>query len=216
MINVFSTLALNQLNMDEAVIIRWPDNLDDKDAHEIIALSTPELKIKGVQHESERLFAALEWTIPTTFMVMVSGLFFKSFMEEAGKDSYHMVKTRLKEYILKRREIKTTLVAASQSANKLSKTYDQSLTISMKARLHSRLVVNVMISEKVEGQDAADMMDGVFEVLNMLYVQCREAAPEEQVDRNIRPEELYLVANPDTKLWEILSSREMSDRYRNV
>ncbi|PTT01898.1 hypothetical protein DBR11_06280 [Pedobacter sp. HMWF019] len=201
--------------MEEAIIIRWPENLDDKDAQEIVDLSTPELKIKGVQHEDERLFAAFEWTIPTTFIVMVSGLFFKSFMEEAGKDAYQMLKTRLKEYILKRREIKTKLVAASQSPNKLSKTYDQSLSVSMKARLHSRLVVNVMISEKVENQDADDMMDGVFEVLNMLYVQCQEAAPEGQVNGNIRPEELYLLANPETKLWEILSSKEMSDRYRN-
>lgn len=146
---------------------------------------------------------------------MVSGLFFKSFIEEAGKDAYQMLKSRLKEYILKRRELKTRLVAASESTNKLSKTYDQSLSISMKARLHSQLLVNVMISEKVEGQDAEDMLEGAFEVLNMLYGQCQEAAPEEQINRNIRPEELYLVANPETKLWEILSAKEMTERYRN-
>ena len=201
--------------MKEAIIIGWPDNLDDTEAQEIVNLSTPELKIKGVQHESDRLFAAFEWTIPTTFIVMVSGLFFKSFMEEAGKDAYQMLKSRLKAYMLKRREIKTTLVAASQSTNKLSRTYDQSMSVSMKARLHSRLMVNVMISEKVEGQDADDMLEGVFEVLQMLYNQCQEAAPEEQINRNVRPEEIYLVANPETKLWEILTPKEMMERYRN-
>lgn len=38
--------------MEEAIIIGWPDNLDDIDAQAIVELSTPELKIKGVQHES--------------------------------------------------------------------------------------------------------------------------------------------------------------------
>jgi len=201
--------------MKEAIIIGWPDNLDDTEAQEIVNLSTPELKIKGVQHESDRLFAAFEWTIPTTFIVMVSGLFFKSFMEEAGKDAYQMLKSRLKAYMLKRREIKTTLVAASQSTNKLSRTYDQSMSVSMKARLHSRLMVNVMISEKVEGQDADDMLEGVFEVLQMLYNQCQEADPEEQINRNVRPEEIYLVANPEIKSWEILTPKEMTEHYRN-
>jgi hypothetical protein len=201
--------------MEEAIIIGWPDNLDDTDAQEIVNLSTPELKIKGIRHESDRLFAAFEWTIPTTFIVMVSGLFFKSFMEEAGKDAYQMLKSRLKAYMLKRREMKTTLVAASQSTNKLSRTYDQSMSVSMKARLHSRLMVNVMISANVESQDADDMLEGVFEVLKMLYNQCQEAAPEEQINRNVRPEEIYLVANPETKLWEILTSKEMTERYRN-
>lgn len=201
--------------MEEAIIIGWPDNMEDIDAQEIIKLSADELKIKGVKHESGSMFAAFEWTIPTTFIVMVSGLFFKSFMEEAGKDAYQMLKSRLKQYILKRREVKTLLVAASQSTQKLSKSYDQSLSISLKVRLHSQLLINVMISEMVEGQDADDMLEGVFEVLNLLYQQCQETAPEQKIDRNVRPNEMYMVANPETKLWEILTSKEMAERYRN-
>jgi len=201
--------------MEEAIIIGWPDNFDDTEARQIVELGTEELKIKGIQHETERLFAAFEWIIPTGFIVMVSGLFFKSFMEEAGKDAYQMLKSRLKKYILERREIKTHLIAASQSTEKLSKAYDQSLTISLKARLHSRLLVNVMISEKLEKEDSEYMLEGVFEVLNLLYQQCQEAAPEERIRRDVRPEEYYLIANPETKLWEMLSPKEMLERYRN-
>ncbi|ETZ19143.1 hypothetical protein [Pedobacter sp. V48] len=202
--------------MEEAIIIGWPDNFDDQQAQEIVQLSTDELKIKGIQHESERLFAAFEWIIPTSFIIMVSGLFFKSFMEEAGKDAYQMLKSRLKQYILKRREIKTQLVAASQSTNKLSKKYDQSLSISLKARLHSRLLINVLVSEKIEDKDADDMLESVFEVLNLLYQQCQQAAPEEKINRSVRPEEMYLVANPETRLWEMLTSKEMLERYKNT
>ncbi|QEK51417.1 hypothetical protein FYC62_06865 [Pedobacter aquae] len=201
--------------MEEIIIIGWPDNLDDTDAQEIIDLSKPQLKIKGVQHKSTRLFAALEWTIPTTFIIMISGLFFKSFMEEAGKDTYQMLKSRLKEYILKRREIKTSLIESSNLTDKLSKKYDQSLSISMKARLHSKLVINIMISEKVKGQDADNMMERVFEVLQMIHDQCQEIASEEYIMRNIHPEEVYLLANPETYFWEILTPKEMFERYRN-
>lgn len=201
--------------MEEAIIIGWPDKMDDLDAQEIIALSTDELKIKGIQNERGGMFAALEWTIPTTFIVMVSGLFFKSFMEEAGKDTYQILKTQIKRYILKRREIKSKLVAATQSTEKLSKSYDQSLSISLKARLHSQLLINIMVSEKVEDQEADNMLEGLFEVLNQLYKQCQETAPEQRINRNVRPNEMYMIANLETKQWEMLTLKEMSERYRN-
>lgn len=201
--------------MEEAIIISWPDNVDDIDAQEIMKLSTDGLKIKGVQQESGSVFAALEWTVPTAFVVMLSGIFFKAFLEEAGKDAYQMLKPRIKAYILKRREIKIKMVAASQSTEKLSKSYDQSLSISLKARLHSQLSVNVMVSERVEGQDADDMLEGVFEVLNQLYQQCQQTAPEEKINRNVRPNEMYLLANPENRSWEILNQQEMLERYRN-
>jgi len=91
--------------MKEAIIITWPNDIDDTDANEIIGLGTDDMVIKGVRAETE-LWAANEWIIPTTFIVAVTNLFFKSFFEEASKDVYKMLKSRLKKYIIKRRELK--------------------------------------------------------------------------------------------------------------
>jgi len=201
--------------MNEAVIIRWPDHLDDLDATEIISHSSEAMVIKGVQYESEGPWAAYEWIVPTTFIVTVTSLFFKSFLEEAGKDSYQMVKARLKEYIAKRREIKTQMVASSSSLNKLSKTYDQSFSISLKARLHTRILVNVMISEKVENEEMGDMLEGMFNVLELLYKDCQEQMHEETIDTNNRPEEVYLIANIEKRQWDILTPKQMSEKYKS-
>jgi len=59
------------------------------------------------------------------------------------------------------------------------------------------------------------MLEGVFQVLNLLYQKCQEPAPEDKIDQNIRPEEIYMVANPEIKSWEILKPKEIADRYRN-
>jgi len=201
--------------MEEAIVISWPEDLDDIDAEEIIKLSTDKVIIKGVRTESE-LWAANEWIIPTTFVVTVTGLFFKSFLEEAGKDAYQIVKTHLKEYLAKRRELKTKLIAAETSPDKLSKNYDQSLSISLKARLHTRLLVNVMISEKVENEETGEMLEGMFQVLELLYQDCQQQLPEENIDNESRPNEVYLVADPETRKWDILTAKQMSERYKNV
>jgi hypothetical protein len=201
--------------MNEAVIIRWPDHLDDLDAKEIISHGSEKMVIKGVQYGSEGPWAAYEWIVPTTFAVTVTGLFFKSFLEEAGKDAYQIVKVLLKEYITKRWEIKTRMVAATASPNKLSKSYDQSFSISLKARLHTRILVNVMISEKVENEEMGDMLEGMFHVLELLYKDCQQQMNEETIDTNIRPEEVYLIANLEKREWDILTPKQMSEKYKS-
>jgi len=200
--------------MEEAIIISWPNDFDDADAIEIIGLSTNKIVIKEVRTESE-LWAANEWIIPTTFVVTVTGLFFKSFLEEAGKDAYQMVKSRLKTYLAKRSEVKTILIASSSSPDKLSNNYDQSLSVSLKARLHTRLLVNVMISKKVEADETDQMLEGMFLVLELLYKDFQDQVPEEKINIEKRPEEVYLIANPETRQWDILTPKQMSERYKN-
>ena len=199
--------------MEEAIIISWPEDMDDIDAGELVKLSTDNIVIKSVRTESE-LWAANEWIIPTTFIVTVTGLFFKSFMEEAGKDAYQVVKSKLKEYVAQRREVKTQLIASASSPDKLSKNYDQSLSISLKARLHTRLLVNVMISEKVENEEISEMLECMFQVLELLYQDCQQQLPEENIDNQSRPNEVYLVADPETRKWDILTAKQMSERYK--
>jgi len=199
--------------MNEAVIISWPNDIEDADANELISLSTDEIIIKESRTET-KLWAAYEWIIPTTFVVTLTNLFFKSFFEEASKDVYKLVKSRLKGYILKRRELKTQLIAAAASPDKLSKNYDQSLSISLKARLHTRLLVNVMIVENVQDEEADGMLEGLFQVLELLYQDCQQQMPEENINRENRPDEIYLLANPQTKQWDILTPKQMSDKYK--
>ncbi|WP_091212117.1 hypothetical protein [Mucilaginibacter gossypiicola] len=201
--------------MNEAIIIGWPEEIEDLDAEDIIALDSETLRIKSIRTSSEGMMAALEWSLPTAYVVMLSGLFFKSFLEEAGKDAYQMLKTCIKNYILKKRQIKTRLLAASSSPKKLSPDYDQSLTITLKARLHSGLLVTVLVSEKVEQADADDMLEGMFHVLQLLYEDCQEKAPEPAPSNNVRPEEIYLLADPENKKWDIYTSKQLLEKYKS-
>jgi len=201
--------------MTEAIIISWPHDFDDPDATEIVALSTDNIPIKGIRTENEP-WTANEWVIPTTFVVTVTGLFFKSFFEEAGKDAYQTLKAHINEYLAKRRQIKTQLITSDQSPDKLSKSYDQSMSISLKARLHTGVLVNVLFSNKVKEKDVRAMLEGMSQNLELMYRNCQKQAPEEHINYEKRPHEVYLVVNPETKKWEVLSPKEMSDRYRNT
>jgi hypothetical protein len=200
--------------MEEAIVISWPEDFDDPIAEEIVQLNQDYFKVKASRTEPVGLLAMLEWAIPTGFMVYLFGNFFKSFLSEAGKDTYQVAKSRLKLFIIKRRELKTRLIAASTSPNKLSKSYDQSLTISLKARIDPKLMITVLFSEQVTNEETDQMLEGMFQALMLVYEECQKQ-PAEGSDENYRPKDLYLIANPETKQWEILTPQQMSERYRN-
>jgi len=200
--------------MEEAIVISWPEDFYDSIAEEIVQLNQDDFKVKSIRTEPIGPLAMLEWAIPTGFIVYLFGNFFKSFLTEAGKDAYLIAKSKLKQFIAERRELKTRLVAANSSPNKLSKNYDQSLTISLKARIDQKLMIIVLFSEHVTNDQAEEMLEGMFQVLMLLYEE-RQKQPAEGTDENYNPKELYLLANPETRQWEILTSQQMSERYRN-
>jgi hypothetical protein len=160
------------------------------------------------------VMAGIEWAMPTAVVIFLSGAFFSSALQEAGKDSYSYVKKKLSEFIKKNREIKVTTIAASQSGQKLSQKYDQSRAISVRAMLHSDIKVTVLFDESVSNDEIDAMLDGMYEGLLQLYSSSHESKLEESVDSS-RGEELFMIGSPEFRKWDILNKQMMFDKYRN-
>ena len=204
--------------MKEAIIIsaneRIPAQWTDDFVKEI---DREDFRVKKIVAEDLGVMAAMEWTIPTMVVTYLLKPFFESFLCEAGKDIYAHTKKQLKLFIAKNRAIKIKLMAATQSVNKLSKTYNQSLSISIKARIHQDLTVTVLFDEQVSEKEAPQMMEGMFQHLEFLYDQCQREKPESaNSSKKLSGNNLYLVADNTNKRWDLLTERQMIDKYRNL
>lgn len=204
--------------MKEAIIISATESVPSEWVDDFIKeVDQENFKVKKIVAEDLGLMAAIEWTIPTLVIAYLLKPFFESFLSEAGKDAYIHAKASLKQLITKNREIKVTLHSATQSIHKLSKNYDQSLSVSMKARLHEHMTITVLFDENVTEEETLQMMDGMFQSLEMLYEQWQEAYPEsEGSNEGFSRNELYMIVNNATKKWELLTKKQMSTKYRNV
>lgn len=204
--------------MEEAIIISASERIHPQWTDDFIKeVDRENFKVKKIVAEDLGVMAAMEWTIPTLVVAYLLKPFFQSFLTEAGKDVYAHTKKQLKLFIAKNRTLKIKLMAASQSINKLSKTYDQSLSISVKARIHENLTITALFNEDVSEQEAPQMMEGMFQYLEILYDQCQKEQPEsENASNKFSNNNFYLIANNQTKQWELLTDRQMIDKYRNV
>jgi hypothetical protein len=82
-----------------------------------------ELREANVEVEIEKRpntpFIALEWAIPTAIIVYLAKPYIDSFLKEAGKDHYLIVKEKLTKFAQKVLKIRRQTVVSSQSPNKV-------------------------------------------------------------------------------------------------
>jgi hypothetical protein len=203
--------------LKEAIIIstkqRFPTEWTDEVMRE---LDREGFKVKVVVTEEPGAMAALEWAIPTMVVAYLLKPFFEAFFTEAGKDFYEMTKAELKKFITRNKAVKFKYIAATTSPNKLSQSYDQSLTISLKAQIHDRLTLTVLFNENTPEQENEQLLEGMFQYLDFFYRQAREQGePSASTHQKLSPNEVYMIANNETKQWEILTGAQMRDKYRN-
>lgn len=200
------------MKIDEAIIISVPKSYPTPLFNYIEnELDRPGFKVKTITTDPGAV-AGIEWALPTAVIAYLLKPFFESFLQEAGKDFYEIVKTKMKKFITENREVKTKYVAASSSPNKLSDNYDQSNTISLKVRLHSNLLITVLFNESVPENEIDQMLESLFQLLNYLYEECQKEEIEE-IEGNQRPNEYYLIANNETQKWEMLTIQQMIQKY---
>jgi hypothetical protein len=105
-----------------------PDELIAKYQQEIFH---PKLKIGVIKYPVGTIYNSLEWAIPTFFCMYLLKTYFDSFLSEAGKDHYGILKEWIKKTSNNLRLVKVQTIAAAVSTDKLIKDNSQSKSFSI-------------------------------------------------------------------------------------
>jgi len=124
---------------------------------EAIEFSTKEVRYSGldllVNKREARPFMSMEWAIPTAIVVYILKPYFESFLKEAGKDHYNILKTWLKKTVVSGKQIKTTIVRATQSTQKVESGYTQSLSISVLVQTRNDKIIKFLFDERLTDEE---------------------------------------------------------------
>ncbi len=198
------------------IILIYPDNCPDEFIDEEIKDFTNEklnLKIEKVENDA---FMAFEWVLPTAFGVYILKPYFDSFLKEAGKDHYKLLKSGLKKIVEKGKLIKAKMISATQSNEKLSKRYNQSLVVSIELQTKNNRQIKLLFDNELEKSDWEDAIDQLFD----LVIENYESFPNDElsVKINERVENnrsiVYGVINQETKEVEFFDDRKLCEKYK--
>lgn len=192
---------------------KFPKELIEK---EISNFHSDKLDLKIIKEDYGN-FMAFEWVIPTAFGVYILKPYFDSFLSEAGKDHYHILKKGLKNIIEKGKLIKASLIAAPESTEKLSKKYNQSLVISLIIQTKNNRQIKLLFDNDLEKSDWDNAIDELLDFVIENY----ESFPRDKLTKSIdgksdkEYEIICAIINPDTKKIEFQDDIELIKKYKH-
>lgn len=146
-----------------------------------------------------KMYASLEFLIPTAICAYLAKPYFDGFFKEAGKDHYILIKEALSRLSERAREIPMKKVTASESTNKGGNSYSQSFAFSTIVHTKKGRVVKFLFDNNLD-QDA---WDGAIDQM-LVYVSEDQAKVTKSIEKELEdlkpaPHIIYAIINPETK-----------------
>ena len=203
-------------NKIPALVFIYPDSF----SQEIIDEELSEIRSKNLDlrilKRDNGAFAAFEWVIPTAFAVYILKPYFDSFLSEAGKDHYNLLKNCLNKFIKKGKQTQATLIASSHSPDKLSKTYSQSLIISIEFQTINNRHIKLLFDDKLEFTDWQVALNQMLDLLDKNFASYPNDTLTQEIEKLNTKQHwiIYVLINPETKQLEFKDDSKMLSKYK--
>lgn len=190
------------------IVISYPEGF------QLESIRTSEIECEGLHLETKetesKVFACLEWAIPGLFVVFLSKSYFDSFLKEAGKDHYQILKKWLNKLIIETRQHKVHLVTSNFSPNKIDKRNTQSKTLSIYLQTPEGKRIKLLFDEELETEIWLKSLGNILDEL--------EAAFETKSDYNFcsqtsfenKNSMIYAIIDKETFQWKFLSESDLA------
>lgn len=192
----------------------YPIEIIEKDIQPFLDSGIPvEYRVK-----ENRIYASLEWTIPTAIVAYILKPYFESFLQEAGKQHFEILSKKFKTLINRGKEMNVKLVSSSLSPENLSKTYNQSMTISVLFETKNGKFIKLLFDNDLEKEDWDYAIDQMMEYVVENYENESESKLAEIIKDFDKEKafKIYAIINKETKLLEIYDDKEFGKLNRKT
>lgn len=205
---------MNKKEIPDIVLIYPNDFPDEIIKNEIENFTKEQLNLRVEKVEND-MFMAFEWIVPTAFGVYILKPYFDSFLKEAGKDHYILLKKGLKKIVEKGKLIKAKMIPATKSTKKLSENYNQSLVISIELQTKSNRHIKLLFDNELDKDDWEDAIDQLLDLVIENYESYPNDKLSEKINRRIENNEsiAYGIINKETKKVEFFDDRKLREKY---
>ena len=170
-----------------------------------------------INKRKNSVWNALEWTIPTLIVGYILKPYFETFLKEARKEHYKILSEKIKPLLKKGKSFETKLLTASQSTEKLSKTYNQSHSISLIVETKSGRLIKLLFDNNLSLTDWEEAIDELFDFVIENYESPNDNRIEKLTEgfKEHPNFKYYAVINEETKRIEFFDDNKLMIKTRN-
>lgn len=163
-----------------------------------------------------RIFAALEWTIPTAIAAYIFKPYFESYLQELGKKHFEILNEKLKKFLERGKQLDIKLIPATKSTNKLSNSYTQSIAFSILYETKKGKLIKLLFDNDLSKEDWDNALDQM-----MNYFLEHYSTNQSKLDKLIskfdsdRAFNVYAIINKKTKKIEFFDDRKLLQLFKS-
>lgn len=187
------------------IFIKYPENYAD----DMIKSDISEFNIDGIKIKHQKVdhgpFAAIEWAVPTVIAAYVLKPYFESFLKEAGKEHYQLLKKGLKKLIRVGKSMNVRLITEDGPIKKLN--YNQSLAVAIHIETVNGREIKLLFDNDLEKSDWDSALDQLLDLVIENYENKSDDKLSELLSEFKEHDDIiYGKINPKTKSVEFYDS----------
>lgn len=206
---------MNQANKVPDIVFIYPEDFPEENIkNELSSIQQDSLDLRVVKR-GNGAYNGFEWIIPTAFGAYILKPYFDALLSEAGKDHYDILKKSLKTLLKKGKQFETKVVASDQSPDKLSKSYTQSLTVSIEFQTINNRHIKLLFDNNLSLEEWNKGIESFIQLIAENY----DSYPNDRLTQRIaelKTKEnriIYVLINPVTRGLEFFDDRKLFELY---
>jgi len=171
-----------------------------------------------LKREEPQPWASVEWAIPGIIAAYIFKPYFESFLKEAGKDHYNLLKKCLNKLLKFNKNAPVETIVSDGSPKKVDKTNSQSKAISIHIEMKDGRKLKLLFDNELNLEDWTNGLESILDKVQEQYLDY----PNDDLTLELKPLEqdpsfqIFAKINKETKEWEYYDFRKlMAERQKN-
>ncbi len=167
-----------------------------------------------LKREEPKIWSTVEWAVPGIIAAYILKPYFESFLKEAGKDHYNLLKQCLNKLLKFSKNAPVETITSSSSPDKLDKENTQSKAISIYLEIKDERKIQLLFDNDLKIEDWTTALEEMLDKIQESYLEY----PNDELSLDLESlnkdpnGDIFALINKETKQWEFLDLRRMSEK----
>jgi hypothetical protein len=190
------------------IVLSYPESFPEKFGDIIVSdIKHEKLTVVIEKKPYPQMWNGIDWLLPTAIAVYIFKPYFESFLKEAGKDHYSILKESLSKLLKPAKESPVKTVVSRLSPEKINQTNQQSKTISIHIEVNNGRRIKLLFDDKLSIDDWVGGLNSFLELTERHYLEYPKDELTLKIDAlNAKDDpQIFGTINPQTKEWNLQS-----------
>jgi len=169
-----------------------------------------------IERKKPTAWAASEWIIPGIVAIYILKPYFESFLKEAGKDHYLLLKNKLNDILSKTKNMEVNTVTSQGAKDKIDNSNTQSKAISIFIQTEKGILIKLLYDNKLDLETWQTSTNNILQLIAGHYENSTDNPLTEYLNKldEKKDKTVYAIIDPTSKSWTLINNLGQYEREK--